>query len=168
MKSFITGLFLLASSSAALAQQAPTPPPAISIPGKDTKTITISQVLQISAGLSGMSCASRVLKDAGNEKMGCDPYAWSPGMSWRISENQNKTEGVIKRYYRLRNEALAALPRLPDGKVAGDVDAKFALRDGEMLEQESGIVLDHFKRSELEPMKLPPVVLNALWPIIDP
>lgn len=163
-------VLLLAFGSAAVAAEQPN---VESVPGPITITaakpgLTIGQVLQVSTGLAGMNCASRVLKDAGNEKMGCDPYPWSVGMGWKISGNQHLTEDPIKRYYRLRNEALAALPRLPDGKVAGDVDAKFALRDGEMLEQNSGIVLDRFKRSELEPMKLPPAVLNALWSIIDP
>lgn len=133
-----------------------------------TKGLTVGQVLQINSGLAGMNCANKVLKDSGNEKIGCVPYEWSAAMTWKISEAQHKTEEVIKRYYKLRNEGLAALPRDKDGKVPGDLDAKFALRDGEMLEADSGLVLEHFHRADLEPMKLPPAVLGALWPIIDP
>jgi hypothetical protein len=130
------------------------------------KTLTVRDAVQISNGLANMSCASRVLKDAGNEKMGCDPYQWSPGMSWRISDYQHRVEDVARRYYRLRNEALAALPRT-DGKLSGDDEAKFALRDADILDQDAGLTLEPFKRSELEPMKLPPAVLAALWSIIE-
>ncbi len=152
----------------AVAAEAPSPPPQLNIETTKPKTLTIGQVLQINSGLAGMNCASRVLKDAGNEKMGCEPYQWSIGMAWRIPEYIAKTQDVARRYYNWRNGALAALPRLPDGKVAGDVDARFALEDGKMQDQETGLTLEHFKRSDLEAMKLPPSVLGALWPIIDP
>ena len=137
-------------------------------PPKSPTGLTVGQVLQINQGLAGMNCASKVLKDSGNEKIGCVPYEWAPAITWKISEAQHKTEEIIKRYYKLRNEGLAALPRDKDGKVPGDLDAKFALRDGEMLEADSGLVLEHFHRADLEPMKLPPAVLGAIWPIIDP
>lgn len=167
MLKYTIAFFLLALP--ALAAEAPTPPPAINAPTDKPKPLTIGQVLQVSAGLAKMNCADRVLKDAGNEKMGCEPYAWSVGMSWRISEFQHRADDVVRLYYKKRNEALLVLPRLPDGKVAGDVDAKFALQDAEMLDLESGLTLEpHFKRGDLEPMKLPPPVLSALWPIIDP
>lgn len=160
-------LLLFASPALARAAEGPTPPPTISIPTEKPKGLTIGQVLQINGGLAGMNCATKVLKDAGNEKMGCVPYEWSAGMVWRISESANKTEGVIKRYYQWRNATVATLVRDKDGKVPADVDAKFAVRDQEMLDTDSGLSLERFKKSELEPMKLPPSVLNALWAIID-
>jgi hypothetical protein len=132
-----------------------------------SKDLTIGQVLQINSGLAGLNCASRVLKDAGSEKMGCEAYQWTPAMAWLISEDIHKTEDVIKRYYKWRSEQIAAIPRDADGKVRPDADAKFTLLDGEMLDTASGLVLTPFKRQDLEPMKLPPSVLSNLWAVIE-
>lgn len=148
------------------AAEAPKPPVQIEI-AKDPSKLSVGQVIQISVALSKMNCGDKILKDGSKESIACVPYEWSPGLSWMISGNLHKSQEVALRYYKLRNEALAALPRKADGTIASDVDAKFGQYDSGMQDQDSGVTLEHFRRSDLEPMKLPPSVLAGLWPIID-
>lgn len=129
--------------------------------------MTIEQVMQINAGLSQLNCVQRVIKDGAKETLVCDPYKWGIGASWLIASNLRRTQEIASQYTKLRNQALANLARKPDGDATNEAAAKFAVDDRGYLDVKVSIVLDHFKRSDLEPMNLPPSVITLLLPIIE-
>jgi hypothetical protein len=133
----------------------------------DAEKLTVEQVLQINLALSQMNCGNKIIKDGGKESFVCEPYKWSTGLSWQIAGNQHKVLDTAAQYNKLRNQVIASLARKPDGEPTSEAAAKFAIQDREFQEQKVDIALDHFRRSDLEPMNLPPAVLSALWPIID-
>lgn len=162
--SFFALLTLVAAP--AFANEAPKSPPPIEI-AKDPTKLTVGQVLQIASALSQMNCGQKVLKDGAKESMGCEPYGWSPGIAWMIAGNLHKAQEVVQRYAKVRTEVLAAVPRKADGTIAPEDDTKFGVRDSALQDQDAMITLEHFKRGDLEPMKLPPNVLAGLWAITD-
>jgi len=164
-KTLLIALLLIPALAAA--NDVPSPSPNISVPADPKTGLTIGQVRQVATGLAQLDCAPHLIKDGAKESMACVPNDWSPGISWLISGNSHKCEDVIKRYYKWRNEQIAKLPRKSDGSVTADAEASFALQDGDYLNLDSGITLQHFKKSDLEGKKIPPSVLENLWTIID-
>ncbi len=114
-----------------------------------------------------MNCGNKIIKDGTKETQVCDSYKWSTGLAWQIASNQRKTLDIVNQYNKVRNQLIAALPRKNDGEPTSEASAKFTVQDRELQEQTTDVALDHFKRSDLEPMSLPPSVISALWPIID-
>lgn len=133
----------------------------------DVRPLTVDDALNINAALSQLNCGNRIIKDGAKESFVCEPYKWSAGMAWLIAGNQDKLKRVAAQYAAVRNQVVDGLSRDKDGKVTQEAEAKFAIMDGEWRAKDAGATLDRFKRSELEPMGLPPSVLAALMPIID-
>lgn len=133
----------------------------------DGEKFTVEQINQINAGLSQLNCANKIIKDGAKETQVCDNYKWSPGISWLIATNQRKVQEIITQYNKIRNQAIANLPRKPDGTPTDESAAKFAVHDRELLDEKVSIELSHFNKTELDPMNLPPAVIAALMLIID-
>lgn len=131
------------------------------------KTLTVQQVISVNVATSKMSCGDRTLKDGAKETQVCEPYKWSPGLTWQIATVQQKTQEITSRYARVRNQTLAQQPRSPDGNLTQEAAVKFTLQDSELLDAQADVDIPHFKRTDLEPMNLPPAVIAALMPIID-
>jgi hypothetical protein len=156
MKKLFVLALLLASSASALAGD------------NEPSKFTVEQVLQINAGLSQLNCGNKTIKDGAKETQICEAYKWSPGLTWMIATDQRKTLEIAAQYNKGRNQALASLVRKADGNPTEEAAAKFAVADRDALDVKFEIALDHFKRADLEPMNLPPSVITALLPIIDP
>lgn len=152
MRTLIIALAILASSPTLAA---------------DPQKFTLEQVMQISVGLSQLNCGNRIIKDGAKETQVCDNYKWSAGLTWLIATNQRKTQDVVAQYSKVRNQAVANLVRKPDGTVTDEAAAKFAVQEREFLDETVSVELDHFKKSDLEPMNLQPSVIAALILIID-
>lgn len=129
--------------------------------------LTVEQAVTINAALAQLNCGNKVIKDGTKETLVCEPYKWTPGMLWLIAGDAEKLKGLVTQYTTARNQMIASLARKPDGTPTEDAAAKFTALDREWLDKPADVTLDHFKRSDLEPMGLQPAIVSALMPIID-
>lgn len=129
--------------------------------------LTVEQTVMIERALVQMSCASRIIKDGGNEKMVCDPIKWTPGLSWQIATVQQRIHVVTAQYNRIHDEALSHLERKPDGDFTAAAMAAFAVQDRGFLDQKADVDLPKFKRADIEDKGLQPWIIAALMPIIE-
>jgi hypothetical protein len=58
-------------------------------------------------------------------------------------------------------------PKPPDGSPMDGAATKLAVQDREWLDRPADVTFERFKRSDLEPMNIPPSVVSALQPIIE-
>lgn len=133
----------------------------------EEQKITVEQVVQINAGLGQLNCGSKIIKDGAKETQVCDNYKWSPGLNWMIATNQRKAQDIVAQYNKVRNQAINNLARKADGTPTDEAAAKFAVQDREYLDEKVSVEFERFKKTDLEPMNLPPSVLSVLMLIID-
>lgn len=136
-----------------------------------TKPLTVGQIITIGNVLMRISCQDKVIKDGAKESFVCEPYSadkLKPGLSWQIAGNLSKATEITSRFQRAHNQALIGQARKPDGALTDEAQSAMAAHDAGLLEMEEKIDFERFKRAEIEPLNLPPAIISALMPIIDP
>lgn len=132
--------------------------------------LLVRDVREINAALARMSCEK-------NEKR--PECVMPPGvkieLSWKIVQNRRKALAVSQDFEARINQYLADLPKeslAADGKdLTVQGNAAFQLKQIELLKLtaflpgESGLA--HFKKSELDPLALPPEILTGIISIVD-
>lgn len=131
------------------------------------KALTVDEVLLIAQGLSQLDCGNKAVKDGTKESVICEPYKWPMAMVWQIATAQRQAREVVTEFNRLRDVEVSKLPRKADGTISDEAQAQFAVKMRSLLDAAARTHIDKFKRSELEPMSLPPSVISLLLPIIE-
>lgn len=132
----------------------------------DVDGLTVQDVVMINNALSQMNCAPTIIRDGAKETQVCVPYKISAGLTWAIAANKRRAEGVIAIYDKVRNEAVVAAEKKPDGELTPGALAQFNLDDRKWREAPAGVKLLPLPRAEIEAMNLQPSILSALIPII--
>jgi len=128
---------------------------------------TVDQVIGIGNALAGLNCGNRVVKDGAKESVICEPYKWTPGVSWVIARNLNKAQEVARQFDRMRETEIAKLRRKEDGAPREDAIAALNVLIRGWLDASIKIDLEKLKQSDLEPMNIPPQVIAPLLPIVE-
>lgn len=128
--------------------------------------LSVDQVINIGNALS-VSCGNRLTKDGAKETVICEPYKWTPGVTWLIARNIQKTQEVAKQFDRMREAAISKAPRKEDGTITEKALADLNVTIRGWLDAPAKVDLETLKRSDLEDKNLPPPVISALLPIIE-
>ncbi len=132
--------------------------------------LSVRQAIDMSGAFAQMNCATKIISDGAKQSLVCEPYSTDKlkiGLAWQVAQSQAKIRQVVETYQKERNRLLSLAERKPDGNLTDKASAKFLTEDAELLDASSGVVLPHFKKSEIEPLNLQPGIIAALLPIID-
>lgn len=128
---------------------------------------TVDQAIQVGTALSQLTCGNRVVKDGAKESVICDPYKWSPGVSWVIARNLNKAQDVMRQFDRMRELEITKVKRREDGGIKDDALAALNVTIRGWLDAPSKADFEKLKPSDLEDKNIAPQILSALLPIVE-